>query len=70
MHALKLHTQEKNPANSTAMIVEVGCQVGERQHCYAHCSSYLLMQGLRNCVDYVFYFVGIVGGEGGDGHLF
>ena len=52
------------------MIAEVGCQMGERQHCYAHCSSYLSMIGLRNCVDYVFYFVGIVGGEGGNGHLF
>ena len=55
MHALKLHTLEKKKtANSTAMIAEVGCQMGERQHCYAHCSSYLSMQGLRNCVDYVF----------------
>ena len=28
---------------------KLGCQVGERQHCFTHHSSYLSMQGLHNC---------------------
>ena len=33
---------------------QLGCQVGEHQHCYAHRSTHLLKQGLHNYVAYVF----------------
>ena len=50
---------------------ELGSQVGELQHYYVSPGSYLWTQGLHNCVDYAFLFVGIVkGGGGGDGHMF
>ena len=49
-------------------IIGSGCQVGECIHCYAHRSSHLLKQGLRNYVVCVFsQCAGIVEGEGEGG---
>ena len=46
--------------------LELGCQVGERQHYYAHHSFHLLAQGWYSCVNYVFsWYVGIVEREEG-----
>ena len=45
-------------------ILELGSQVGELQHYYVSPGSYLWTQGLHNCVDYAFLFVGIVEGGG------
>ena len=38
--------------------------MGELQHYYISPGSYLWTQGLHNCVDYAFLFVGIVEGGG------
>ena len=48
----------------SGLVKKLGSQVGELQHYYVSPGSYLWMQGLHNCVDYAFLFVGVVEGGG------
>ena len=51
----------------------MGCQVGGRQHCYAHCSSHLLRPDLYSYVSSVSFLSSLImrvgGGGRGDAYL-